>query len=376
MPPVQPSSRAVVAIFLLIISLPLAANIAGRDGADPQAENRELAPPPTLEPSVASLTTFPARFGSWFEDHFGFRATLIRWYGDVRYFAFGVSPSSAVVKGRDGWLFYADDSGMDDYANVLPLSPVELDAWRDTLVRTHAWLRERGIAYVFTIAPDKHVIYPEYVAESIRPVHDRSRSDQLLAMLGQTAVPAVDERPTLIDAKRRERIYFKTDTHWNDRGALVAYQQVIEAVRRQVAAVPTAWTRVDFAPIERVTEGMDLARMMGLSRVLRETNLSLRPRRPRQANVIEPPGADAADEVGRLVTEIPGSHLPRAVIFRDSFASRLAPFLSEHFSRAVYLWQNDFDADVVAQEHPDIVIQEIVGRHLYGFLPSPELVPQ
>ena len=75
------------------------------------------------------------------------------------------------------------------------------------------------------------------------------------------------------------------------------------------------------------------------------------------------------------VTEIPGSALPRAVIFRDSFASRLVPFLSEHFSRAVYLWQNDFDADIVEKEHADVVIQEIVGRHLYNFIPSPELVP-
>jgi hypothetical protein len=41
----------------------------------------------------------------------------------------------------------------------------------------------------------------------------------------------------------------------------------------------------------------------------------------------------------------------------------------------VYLWQNDFDADVVRDEHADVVIQEIVGRHLYTFTPSPELVP-
>jgi hypothetical protein len=73
--------------------------------------------------------------------------------------------------------------------------------------------------------------------------------------------------------------------------------------------------------------------------------------------------------------EIPGSTLPRAVIFRDSFFSSVVPFTSEHFSRAVYLWQNDFDAEVVQHEHPDVVIQEIVGRHLYNFIPSPELVP-
>jgi hypothetical protein len=79
--------------------------------------------------------------------------------------------------------------------------------------------------------------------------------------------------------------------------------------------------------------------------------------------------------VGRLVTEIPGSSLPRAVIFRDSFTSALAPFLSEHFSRAVYLWRNDFDTSEVTAEHADVVIEEIVGRHLYEYIPSPELIP-
>ena len=179
-----------------------------------------------------------------------------------------------------------------------------------------------------------------------------------------------------MQAKAGERIYHRTDTHWNDRGALVAYQTIIDAVRRQVPAVPPAWSRDDFEPVTRELEGMDLAGMIGLTRVLREVDLALVPKHPRRARVVEPAGAEPMAEEGRLVTEIPGSPLPRAVIFRDSFVSRLVPFLSEHFSRAVYLWQNDFDADVVAQEHPDVVIQEIVGRHLYGFIPSPELVPK
>jgi hypothetical protein len=128
--------------------------------------------------------------------------------------------------------------------------------------------------------------------------------------------------------------------------------------------------------VTRDVEALDLAGMMGLKRVLREQDLVLVPARPRLARVVEPAGAEPTAEEGRLVTEIPGSRLPRALIFRDSFASRLVPFLSEHFSRAVYLWQNDFDANAVLTEKPDVVIQEIVGRHLYNFIPSPELVPQ
>jgi hypothetical protein len=210
---------------------------------------------------------------------------------------------------------------------------------------------------------------------TIRRVSPASRSDQLYRAVAHTGV-TVDFRAALMTAKDGERIYQKSDTHWNDRGALVAYQAIIEAVRRQVLSTPAAWTRDDFEPATREVDGMDLAGMMGLTRVIREEDLVLVPKRPRLARVVEPAGAEPMAQEGRLVTEIPGSSLPRAVIFRDSFVSRLVPFLSEHFSRAVYLWQNDFDADVVTAEHPDVVIQEIVGRHLYGFIPSPELVPK
>jgi alginate O-acetyltransferase complex protein AlgJ len=367
--------RLLVALFVAVIVLPLVVNLAGFDGADPGAENRELAPFPRLDGTLTSVAGYPTRLSAWFDDHFGFRSVLVRWYGESRLFVLHVSPSAAVVKGRDGWFFYGDDSAIEDYAMVEPLTPAALANWRAAVTRARDWLRGRGVAYVFTIAPDKHVVYGEEMPPTIARVGDISRADQLFTTLQDTGL-AVDVRSSLFEAKAAERIYQQTDTHWNDRGALVAYQRIIGAVRARVPATPAAWTRDDFTPVDRVVEGFDLAAMMGLKRVLHELDLTLVPRRPRRARVVEPAGAAPTDEEGRLVTEIDDPRLPRAVIFRDSFVSRLVPFLSEHFSRAVYLWQNDFDAAVVAQEHPDVVIQEIVGRHLYGFIPSPELVPK
>ena len=364
-----------VALFVIVISLPLAANLGGLDGADPGAETRELAAFPRLDGTWASIAAFPTNVGLWFDDHFGFRSLLVQWYGESRLFVLGVSPSAAVVKGRDGWFFYADDKAIEDYALVEPMTPDALANWRAAIVRARDWLRTRGIAYVFTIAPDKHAIYGEEMPSTLVRVGDVSRTDQLFTALQDTGF-AVDVRASLFEAKGRERIYQLTDTHWNDRGGLVAYQRIVGAVRARVPATPPAWTRDDFEPADRLVPGLDLAGMMGLMRVLRETDLILVPRRPRRARVVEPAGAEPTAEEGRLVTEIDDPSLPRAVIFRDSFVSRLVPFLSEHFSRAVYLWQNDFDAHAVEQEHPDIVIQEIVGRHLYNFIPSPELVPE
>jgi hypothetical protein len=368
--------RTLVALFLLVLLAPLAINLAGGDGADPTNENREMAPFPQWTGTWRSAVEFPDAFSKWFEDHFGFRARLVRWFGESRWFLLGVSPSSTVIKGRNGWLFYSDDGGIEDYVNKAPLSAPEVSAWHDAITRAQDWLDRRHVGYVFTIAPDKHLIYPEYMPDSIRRVGSVSRMDQVYATLSGTAVATVDTRGALLDAKTREQIYYVTDTHWNERGAFVAYQAIVDAVRRQTPSVPPAWPRSDFENAQEITTGKDLAGMLGMKNVFRETDFRMIPRRPRRARVVDPPGGDPAGDWGRVVTEISDSTLPRAVIFRDSFASRLVPYLSEHFSRAVYLWQNDFDAEVVEKEHPDVVIEEIVGRHLYLFLASPELVPK
>jgi hypothetical protein len=367
-------NRALAVIFLIAIVVPAAANLAGRDGADREAENREMARFPQIDGSLRSVRRFPAGLDAWFADHFGFRSTLVRWSSTMTVDLLGASPSTSVVLGRDGWLFYADDGANEDIASNTPLPESQVQNWRRSILRARDWLHSRGIGYVFTIPPDKHVIYPEQLPPTVRRTGSILRADQVFESLKDQDF-VVNPRPALEEAARRERIFDVTDSHWNERGAFVAYQAIIEAVRRQVPNVPPARPRSDFKESVEIAQGGDLAGMIGLKRSLHEERLMLEPLEPRRARVIEPPGAEPGADVGRLVTEIPESTLPRAVVFRDSFTSALVPFLSEHFSRVVYLWQDDFDANEVLAEHPDVVIQEIIGRHLYTFIPSPELVP-
>lgn len=363
-----------VSLFIAAISLPLGANLLGRDGADPIAENRTLANFPVLGGTWKSLRDFPGGLCDWFDDHFGFRADLIRWDASGRLFAFETSPSTAVLRGKNGWLFYADDGASEDVAEAPALDEGSLRNWRTTILAERNWLRSREIAFVFLIPPDKHVIYPEELPDDVGQAGPISRTDQVLDALSDSGI-TVDLRPALREAKKADRLYHRTDSHWNERGALVAYQTLVDSIRRQLPSVPPPWSRSDFDAVSRETRGRDLAGMLGLTRVLHEEDLALVPKRPRQARVIEPPGAEPTAEEGLLITEIAGSSLPKAVIVRDSFMSALVPFLSEHFSRAVYVWQNDLDATTIQQEHPDVVIHEIVGRHLYNFIPSPEVVP-
>ena len=369
------TNRILIAVFLGVVSLPLAASLAGVEGADPGAENRELAAFPTLDGTWSSVAGYLPALGRWFDDHYAFRAQLVRWDASVRLFVLHTSPSRIVVVGRNHWLFYADDGASEDMTNASRLTGAELDNWHEAIRRARDWSAARRIAFVFALAPDKHVLYGEQLPETVRALGGKSRMDQAFAAVTDLGV-AIDLRPALFDQKARERVYHKTDTHWNERGAYVAYQAIIDALRRQRPSVPAAWPRADFELVSKRSEAGDLSGMLGLKRALQEERLLMQPTRPRLARVVEPAGARPTDEQGRLVTEIPGSTLPRAVIFRDSFVSPLVPFLSEHFSRAVYLWQKDFVPEQVLEEGADVVIYEIVGRRLYNFTPSPDLIPR
>lgn len=355
--------RILIAVFVAMLLVPGAGLIAGLGQSSGDDENRTLAPVPVVAADWASLRALPDAFTRYFEDHFAFRGSLVRAQAALRLLVLRSTPSPDVVAGHDGWLFYAADGAIEDYIANERLSENDLDVWQQTLQHVQDWLTHQGIRFVFVVAPDKHQVYPEMMPDSIRRLGE-PRANQLVDHLRRhSTINVLDLRPVLLEAKKSARIYQRTDTHWNDRGALIGYSEIARAVELTPAA-PS-----DFIERESRTPGMDLARTLALGDRLSEQDLSLEPTRPRRARVTEPLHPNPHGEEARLVTEIDDSSLPRAVIYRDSFTNALIPFLSEHFSRAVYLWEYDVDPALIAAERPDIVIMEVVGRRIGPFLP-------
>jgi alginate O-acetyltransferase complex protein AlgJ len=351
--------RLLIVVFLFIVLLPGIGLMFGIGQDDGRGENRTLAPPPVVRADWATLKVLPNTFSRYFEDHFAFRALLVRTQAAIRLNVLHGSPSPDVITGSDGWQYFATDGGIDDYAVTSLLTPAELEDWRQMLQNTQDWLAAHGIRYVFVLTPDKHQIYPEYLPASIHRLHDETRSDQLVEYLrAHSTVNVLDLRPALRDAKRYERVYHRTDTHWNALGAFVGYQQILTAVGLRPKE------RSQFEERDLVTPGLDLAGMLALGRWMHEDNLMLIPRTPRLARVTEPARFDPGFNEGRVVTEIPDRTLPRLLVFRDSYFNALIPFVSEHFSRAVYMWQYEIEPNLIAAEQPDVVIQEWAGRRL------------
>lgn len=380
------AQRLSIVAFVVLISSPgMGLLLQGSHRLEDQSEKRRLASFPRWEWSQRGLRSFPVRFDAYFQDHFAGRRQLIRWNSLVGVHWLGMTPTSLasqqgaqlvgeklagastdVVSGKQGWLFFTGSRVIDDYRCVTPFTRGQLAAWAETLAARRRWLEAQGIQFLLVVAPNKHTIYPEQLPRSINRLRDQSRLDQLLAELArQPNFPVLDLREPLRQSKQTERCYHLTDTHWNDYGAWIAYTEIMQGLaHRRPELQPWDRSRFDLHKTDR--PGGDLAIMLGLQDLIREEWYDMVPRGPRSAT-IEPQSPNVPE---RLVTVHPDQSLPRAVVFRDSYFGAVQPFFSEHFSRVVYSWTYDFEADLIEQERPQVVVQEILERSFMGLKPQ------
>jgi len=347
-----------VGLFALAVSIPLLTMLLGLDRGPQLTENRRLSARPSLVLRPRQLVALPGQFRFYFADHFGFRSTLIHLDGVLNLRVFGILSRPDVTMGEDGWLFLAGERSTECYRRTDLFSDAELEGWRRGLERRQAWLAARGAAFFFVIAPDKETIYGEKMPAMLTQVAPRSRLDQLVDYLHErSTVRIVDLRAALVAGKSDGRIYNKTDTHWNDHGAFLGYQELMRQVR-QVVPAARVLGRDDFDVSRRLTDGMDLTYQLGLSDVFREERIELKPKRPL------PIATPDQNDPTPITVGDRGTGRPAVVVFRDSFFTAVVPWLAESFGRGEYLWQDRFDAGVVERVAPKVVIQEIAERKL------------
>ena len=61
----------------------------------------------------------------------------------------------------------------------------------------------------------------------------------------------------------------------------------------------------------------------------------------------------------------------KILMFGDSFSTSLIKFLKESFGESVFIWHYRFNKQLIIDEKPDIVINEIVERNL-GYYQNPD----
>jgi alginate O-acetyltransferase complex protein AlgJ len=360
-----------IVAFLAGIALPLAGDVFGLKLGPELVERRELARAPVWgKDPVMSL---PKKIESFYDDHFAFRNVLILAHNMLRHGLMRVS-SEKVLIGRDGWLYYRPDT-IEDYLGLTPLTAAGVDSWQKALEGRSAWLAERGVPYLFFVAPNQCTLYPEHLPEHIGAHPGKTRYDELYALARSPTLPLLDARGALAAARAEGPVYPAQGTHWTGWGSYVVYREVcgwLSERRADLLARPLG----EFT-LGKSAKEYELFELLGLPRPGVSYTPSIQPAAGWRAHAaaVTTPAALSDLEPGRIWALENEDARGCLLVMGDSFLYQDVGFsrlLAEHFRRSVFVVNaSTYESlsQLVAQEHPDFVVEELVERNL-GIVPA------
>lgn len=357
---------AFVCAFILILVLPTLQKETGFVKELESLEKRNL----TDRPGFSFSKKFARDFETYFDDNFGLRNRLVSWGGAYKTKLFRSSKNPDLTMfGKDKWLFYARRVGNSrmyrSYTKTNLLSNDSLKLMVSQWENRKEKYEKDSIKYLLVFWPNKHSIYPEQMSAMMQTqIKDTVSSvDQIMNYLkeSESAVKLTDVRTKLIEEKRSEQLYHKFDSHWNDYGAFVGYQDFFMKNQDYLDIIPKPLEDFDITWTDYY--GGELIQLLGV-----RNNGFFKEQRPRfslkeNKNQIEQLSTEGFPRLTvKTRNEFAGNTL-KALIFRDSFTNSLEQFFSLHFYEVTYIWTEHKEYYVQKLE-PDIVIDGYVEREI------------
>lgn len=311
--------RLYAAAFVGICLVPSALMPAVKGGSD--KEKRQLAKAPKIKTEDGRLNMeFFNDFDNWFSEHFAFRSKLVNLDGRLKSTLLGTSNNDNVIVGRDGWLYYGETA--DDFMNINTLSDRAVDNIRRNLELMNDYCEKRGARFVFTSAPNKNSVYPEYMPFNYIESGSRGNYEKLSERLSGSEF-YLDMKAALKSADSSVPLYHKTDTHWNNLGAYVGHVRLMEALGGESCPSGSSW----YTKNDRLG---DLAVMLYPEEAAKDTNVY---------NDYE----FSYSYVGRfrglddltIKTAAPDKE-GKLLMYRDSYGEAILPYMAECFGEAEF----------------------------------------
>lgn len=366
--------QLLVLLFAFGLAFPTLVSL-GRSPQDKRLkEGRVLSSFPEWKDDANIWREYRQQWETYYGDHFGFRASLIAFDLWIKSSLFAETGPN-VLAGSGGWFYLSRDCAVDTVNDCLGLTKIpqrRLKGLQRRLQERRDWLAAHGIMYLYVIAPNKETIYPEFLPGWLHPAATTKIDQFVNQMRLHSTVPVLDLRPALRQARLDHWVYYQTDSHWNLWGAFVAGETIIASQSKRMPGLtpldPGAFT-IQPAP------GLDgdLVRMAGELGVKEANNPVFIPGPSLPGLEFSSSGTNAVGwpQIWRIpvaenqeITTIKNrQRTGRVVIFGDSYAVKLQPFLGYHFG-TVILSRAPFTQDEVLRTQPVLVIDEVVERLL------------
>jgi hypothetical protein len=326
-------------------------------------ENRILAEKPAWPKRLQDFDAFRKAADAYVADHFPARPMLIGALNRLRMLA-GVSGSDRVIIGRQGWLFFDDDTHLGAARGDPPMAGPETRAWLMNLAGRTEMLRARNIPYLVVSPPVKETIYPQFGPAWF---HGPSPNRPALTLPRLAQASGAGEVfylwPALAAAtKAGEKTYSLHDTHWTGYGAYAGYAALMNRLHA-TGLTEGPRPRSDFQLIDWNSgpAPRDLALMLGVASFV-DYDFPHFENASGEAKINRSFLGPKTDWTAPQVIETGETGKPTLLLTRDSFSTELLPMMYSHFSRIILAHNQDgfWRPDLVDRFKPDIVLLEVI----------------
>ncbi len=342
-----------LAIFFGVVFLPaLRINTADKS----EKENRMLAKYVPLWKDNKINNAYGANFEAWFNDRFFGRGKVISGYNKFKELFY--EGNKKVLVGKDNWLFYKGDNSIENYCNSRIYMEDELKSIASYLIDIHNWCEANNKKFAFIIAPDKHRVYGEFYPDYfVKRCPDANNATQQLIyyLKKNTPVRVIYPLDVLLKAKK-DVLYWKHDTHWNDLGAYIGYCEVMKAL--EISPLVIKEWKDEFKPTG------DLANMYPQLQNEDDTSYKVPVFKNRST-------ALPKEDKQSLDVFFSNPHCDkRLILFRDSFSEAMIPYFANGFGKVSAYWRANITYDdlVYIKENGDYVVLEVVERRFPSLL--------
>ena len=350
-------------LFALLLPLIIYPFVSGKLDHN-NYENRELT---SKEVVLASnWSNFFPNLQLYIDDNMPYKNECVAWNKQIDLNVFHDLYDESVFVGKENWLFYKKDGCIQDYRGGYVLNKEELEAYRIAAQALQDNLQNKGIKLFIMITPNKEEVMGDlYLPDKVTVKNEKSRTDQIVAYLkANTDIPVMYSKDIVCEYRDKGvQVWKKYDTHWNNLGAYVATQELLEQMGKDTISLESL-------TIEQSGQGSgDLANMIGMgSQFNDDWNYSI---------------TGYKEEIQtEMVENIPQSNLSYAkfesnihtgdkiLCIGDSFLGYMEPYIAVNFDSSIFVHRDNygsFEYDLIDKEKPDVIVFQTAERFISYF---------
>lgn len=220
-------NKTVIILFCLTFVTIFIGQIMGITSRNDPIEKKVLAKLPQMSLENKTLVS---DLNAYFSDNFGFRNILLKQYLFLKINLFKSWSFIHIAANQGDWRTSKNPTNLLFNPSIFSLyTQDELNSWKNFLEREQKYVESQNIGYFLVIIPEKSILDSD-IPDSTKQFSILKHYQFINYMKNNSSVRILDTIDALLKAKAENQfpIFYKTDGHWTNYGAYIAYLEVIK----------------------------------------------------------------------------------------------------------------------------------------------------